>query len=203
MPRRATFRLEQADANTLLGGAALLTSVIAVLVAWDESRVLRQAYRTAFTPIVEVRADLTDGGRGEPSVFAIDLRNVGPGVARIEAVSLRADGEPVRQDLAAAMFPPALAPQASVRGAPVLGYLKADEALRAASVSFDGAQRTRGMLAAYRREAYPDRLAALTFGVCYCSLFEECWETGLGQAAPRPVSACEPSDDLALTGGAS
>ena len=188
--------LKPSDTNLIVAMAALVTSVVAVVIAWDESRVLREAYRTAFTPIIDVRAGL-DFSESEPSVFGIDVRNVGPGVARIESARMRYAGEQVGiyADFASAMFNPFLAREAAIASAPSIGYLKADEDRRVLALEWTTFQGNRSQLREWVADRQADSLSRFDFVVCYCSLFEECWEAHANRTAPVKVAACEATGD--------
>lgn len=195
------FRLEQADANTLLGVAALLTSVIAVLVAWDESRVLRQAYRTAFTPILEVRMDVMQAedqprlasGEGRVNELAFRVRNVGPGVAELRSATLTSEGEPIGDwdAFSGALLAPILARDARVEGGQAAGFVEADASATLIRLTWPDSQIANVPL---RQTDWTAKREAVTAEVCYCSLFDECWTARAGRTRPEPVRECPEGD---------
>ncbi len=61
------------NANTVMAVAALVTSVVAVVVSWDEARLMRRSQEASFMPLMDVRATVSTAP--DDLRVAIDVRN--------------------------------------------------------------------------------------------------------------------------------
>ena len=179
-------------ANFAVAVAALLTSFVAVLVAWDESRVVRQAYRTAFSPVLEVRAEMAFS-ETEESRFVIEARNVGPGAAAIEGARVTARGKRVTgwPPLTEALLTPRLAREARFEAGRAAGFLRPGEDEAFLRLVWPSIQPVRVPLRQHVGGDYPAARAAFAVEVCYCSLFEECWVAATDRTRPEKTDSCD------------
>ena len=190
--RLAWVRQLARDGNMIVALAALATSVVAVMVAWDEARIVRQAYRTAFSPVLEVRADMAFS-ESEESAFVIEARNVGPGAAAIEGARVTARGEPVADwlSLTETLLTPRLAREARFEAGRAAGFLRPGEDEAFLRLVWSRAQPVRVPLRQHVGGAYPEAREAFAVEVCYCSLFEECWVAATDRTRPEKTEGCD------------
>lgn len=192
--------MKRVDANTVVAVAALATSVVAVWVAWDESRLQRRSQRASFMPILEVEASLQGTTAEHGGTASIEVRNAGTGVAFIETAELRIDGDAVDdyQTLASALFSPELAALADLSWETLRGYIQPQETKAALVFRWPGTDEARARLGDYLAGDIVARGERFTLELCYCSLFGECWRSAFGGVErPTPVPSCgRPQDAI-------
>ena len=177
-------------AEMLIAVCAVVTSAIAVFIAWDQGRVMRAQQHGAVYPVVQIEGFVS--ATPETSAMGIRLSNSGVGPALIERVDVLKDGDPVG-DLApyAAAFPP--------------GYQQSWSSLIGRAVA-PGDTITplrvdwpRGEVTLEQRNAAAAAWSELDVEICYCSVFDRCWTArglGMGVSMTRaePVKRCERSE---------
>ncbi|WP_339744124.1 hypothetical protein [uncultured Maricaulis sp.] len=169
--------------QTLTGIGAMLVGIAALFVAWDQGRVMRAQQHGAVYPVLQVDGFVST--MPNEASLGITIANNGVGPALIRRVSLYRDGElqpgldsyraqlPEGYNLSwAGLTGRALAPNESVT--PIqIRWARTDitqSELYEAATSWD----------------------AWEVRVCYCSVFDRCWETTpAGGALARRVHQCE------------
>ena len=161
-PDRVFVRL--AFWQTVLSVAGVFIAIIALYAALTESAAVREQTAASVWPFVQLSID--DYNRGDSAGFSMALTNVGVGPARMRAVSLVIDREPMR-DWAHAV--------AQVGGDPSTPFgrnfitdrvLRPDEKVVMIST-------THPELAVSFQAAIADPRNYITY--CYCSIFDDCW----------------------------
>lgn len=161
---------------------AMISSLVAVFIAWDQGRVMRAQQHGEALPILQVDGYFSN--TNTVSKLGIRVSNNGVGPALIESVTLEIGGEPVDSldahldalpgnfDLSwESMIGRAIAPGQTV--SPLdLSYRRGD-------VSFEE-------LATIANQA-----SEWILQICYCSVFDRCWQTErLGMARANRVNQC-------------
>lgn len=162
---------------------ALITSVVAVYIAWDQGRVMRAQQHGEVFPVLQIDGFVFN--RDAYSDVGIRVRNSGVGPALIESIHLKVGGEEVR-DLQTVLGGPTFSS--------VSWYTLSGRALAAG----DSVEPLRLTLTAEDGFATPD-VVDLTRStenwaveVCYCSVFNRCWRTqGLSTFETDRVQRCE------------
>lgn len=177
-------------AEMLIAVCAVLTSAIAVFIAWDQGRVMRAQQHGAVYPVVQVEGFVSSNP--DSSSMGVRLSNSGVGPALIERVSMYENGERLDSlDPYIDLFPPGYAHSWSS----VIGRAVAPgddvEPLRA--------DWPRSKVSGDELNATAQAWSRLDVEVCYCSVFERCWITrslGMGGVMTRAerVSRCERSE---------
>ncbi len=80
-------------AEMLIAVCAVITSAIAVFIAWDQGRVMRAQQHGAVYPVVQVEGFVSSDQ--DFASMGIRLSNSGVGPALIERVSVLKGGEPL------------------------------------------------------------------------------------------------------------
>lgn len=170
----------------LIAICALVTSVVAIWVAWDQSRVMRAQQHGMVYPVLQV-----DGfGNARDGIIEIGLKvsNSGVGPALMESVDFEMNSEsfgsfsdyistlPEERDvLWTGVTGRALAPRESIQ--PLYIYWPSNE---------PGAEIL---------EQVAIESANWKLEICYCSVFEQCWKTqNIGRSRAIPVDRCERSE---------
>lgn len=155
-------------AEMLIAICAVITSVIALFVAWDQGRVMRAQQHGSVFPVLQANGSISvapDARR-----IGLNFSNSGVGPALIESVDvMRGDTRlaglveyrdrlPEGYQLSwTSMVGRAVAPGAEVPAVEIIWPTGAISAEQHAAVAADW--------------------GALTLEVCYCSVFERCWRS--------------------------
>jgi hypothetical protein len=167
----------------LVAICALITSAMAVYMAWDQGSVMRAQQHGAVFPVLQVDgfAD-TDGRR---TSLGINVRNSGVGPALIESVEFFVDDQKTERFDA---YLDALPAGYDVSYQAISGRAMAPgEMVTAISMSWPNNAFDRGTIAQVQSDS-----EAWSLQICYCSVFKRCWKTTeIGQSRAQPTSRCE------------
>lgn len=166
---------------------ALISSMMAIYIAWDQGRVMRAQQHGAVYPVLQV--DGYARNNTDTSSVGISIRNSGVGPALIESVALLVDGEPVPGFREYAQGLPA-GYELSWSG--VTGRaLAAGETITPVDISWPIGEFS---IEALQKVALDTQRWSLH--ICYCSVFERCWETfEIGRSRASRVDSC-PRDEV-------
>jgi hypothetical protein len=150
--------------QTVLSVAGVFIAIVALYAALTESAAVRQQTAAAVWPFVQM--SIADHDSGESAEFTMSLTNVGVGPARMHAVRLIIDGEPMR-DWAHAVT--------------LLGGKLTDQVGRnfvsnrvlSPNEKVDMISITDPDLARQFQAVIANPETSITY--CYCSIFDECW----------------------------
>jgi hypothetical protein len=173
----------------VMGGAALLVSVVSLYVALHHGRTMEKLVQASSFPNLEPDLDIADGSQTGHATFSVLLRNSGVGPARIETLALSADGVPLASlgELVSAIVKRSgqtkFSAKLSVESA-VGSLVGAGRELRLVSFDFPDAA-----------VWYAPALATaekLSIQVCYCSVFDECFTVESGKRPARVRECVKP-----------
>jgi hypothetical protein len=166
---------------------AVVTSALAVFIAWDQGRVMRAQQHGAVYPVLQadgyVSADLDE------RLMGVKFRNSGVGPALIEAVEMLEDGGRV-SDLIS--YRDALPDGYNLSWTSMVGRAIAPgEEIDALRISWPA-----DAISAAEQARTATEWGKLTMRICYCSVFERCWKVdGLSENRPaQQVKACKRSE---------
>ena len=170
----------------LVAICALVASAMAVFMAWDQSRVMRAQQHGAVFPVLQVDGFVST----TPDIAAIGVRvsNSGVGPALVEQVKLfRGDEELSGFDAYRARLPDG----ADISWTGLTGRAMAP------------GEEIEPLRIAWERDAIPAAIlndtakewGGLSVVICYCSVFERCWQTqGFGTSRADRVASCPASE---------
>jgi hypothetical protein len=166
--------------------AAAIAALIALFVAWDQGRVMRQEIRASVWPALQLDGFSTQ--RDADIVQGLNIQNAGVGPARIDSITILYQGALVA-DLEAVSegFPGYTGRSATSVTGRIIGAGDTVEVF-----SFVN-PRTRADDAV---EMMYDLASNYRVEVCYCSVLDECWiarTTGTITPKPESVDACPDS----------
>lgn len=169
----------------LVAICALVTSIMAVYMAWDQGRVMRAQQHGAVFPVLQVDGFVST--TSDMASLGIRVSNSGVGPALIEEVRAVHEGERLTSFAA---LRDALPPGHDISWAGLTGRALAP-----------GEEIIPLRIAWSSDEIAPEALTAtagqwddLEVHICYCSVFDRCWETVLiGTSRAEPVDACTAS----------
>ncbi|MEM1410445.1 MAG: hypothetical protein AAGG79_06850 [Pseudomonadota bacterium] len=163
---------------------ALFSSIIAIWVAWDQSRVMRAQQDGMVFPVLQINGFVST--EEETVSMGVNIENSGVGPALIEAVrafdreELIETLEPYRENLA----PGYNISWTGLTGRAVAPGKEFDAiSLEWPRENITQAQLNRSVLA----------WGELDFEICYCSVFQKCWVTKMETVRAKQVDACDPS----------
>ncbi|WP_306015039.1 hypothetical protein [Oceanicaulis sp. MMSF_3324] len=163
--------------------AAAVAALIALFVAWDQGRVMRQEIRASVWPALQVDGFSTQ--RDDDIVQGLNIQNAGVGPARIDSIAVFYQGALVT-DLEALsdLFPGHTGRSATSVSGRIIGAGDTVEVFSFQLLRADGDDAVEMMY---------DLASNYTVDVCYCSVLDECWIAHTsGAATPKPesVDAC-------------
>lgn len=164
---------------------ALFSSIIAIWVAWDQSRVMRAQQDGMVFPVLQIDGFVST--EEEKIAMGLRIENSGVGPAIIEAVSLSTNGEKVDS----------LEPY---RGSLPTGYTISWSGLVGRAVApsrnFDvlRLEWARDKISPEQLDAAASSWGELDIEICYCSVFNKCWIETMGISRAQPVRSCPVSE---------
>lgn len=176
--------------QTLTGIGAMLVGVAALLVAWDQGRVMRAQQHGAVYPILQIDGFTTRDGELQRVGARISNNGVGP--ALIDDIQLIRDDEPTPDFSALGPFIPE---QAELNWSTMIGRVLAPgESIAPLEYMWAADDVDQAVLDAFQAE-----WARWDMAVCYCSVFGKCWladTRGVGRR-PEPQRQCpRPDEDV-------
>ena len=163
--------------------AAAVAALIALFVAWDQGRVMRQEIRASVWPALQVDGFSTQ--RDDDIVQGLNIQNAGVGPARIDSIAVFYQGALVT-DLEALsdLFPGHTGRSATSVSGRIIGAGDTVEVFSFQLLRADGDDAVEMMY---------DLASNYRIDVCYCSVLDECWlARTIGTVTPKPesVDAC-------------
>ncbi len=165
---------------------ALVSSLVAVFIAWDQGRVMRAQQHGEVYPVLQV--DGTNSNTAEFSKIGITISNSGVGPALIESVIMEIDGERVTAlpDALAALPRPTYDSSSGLAGR----ALAPGEKIDAITLTWTSDRVTPAQIGRVALES-----EKWVLKVCYCSVFGRCWQTiRIGTGRAQRVKACKAED---------
>ena len=174
---RTRFAAWLRQPETLIGLSAVLLSVCGLGIALYEASIMRAAQRSSVWPHLEVASSM------QPGSMSLWVQNTGVGPARVGAASVTLGGEPVVNwgDLLRRF---SSAEDAEYYQSLINGRVLPTGSEREVIFQIEAeADSVVEKLARDLSEAVMD--GRLELRVCYCSVYDECWESSLQRAFGR------------------
>jgi hypothetical protein len=169
--------------QTVLSVVGIFIAIVALYAALTESAAVRQQTAAAVWPFVQM--SIIDYDSGESAGFTMSLTNVGVGPARMHAVRLIIDGEPMR-DWAHAVT------QLGGKLTDEVGRNFVSNRVLSPDEKVDMISITNPDLARQFQAVIANPKNFITY--CYCSIFDECWLADSQQDIQNPESVEECPD---------
>ncbi|MEM1379075.1 MAG: hypothetical protein AAGH41_00470 [Pseudomonadota bacterium] len=173
---------------------ALVTSIVAVFLAWDQSRVMRTQQQSEVWPLLQI--SYSTDYRGETIDYELSIENAGVGPAIIDQYRLFFEGSDASPDLrefVGSFVPSAFTPAGPHTYSDIEGRVMR----QGTEVQFMTASWPK---TPERQRLFQKRLNAIIDGdvelpimeVCYCSILEDCWIASTRPEETRavPTSSC-------------
>lgn len=156
---------------------AIILSLGALAVSVLEVSSIRSEQRIGVWPYVDLSQNYNEEG------FSINATNKGIGPARVRSIKMTLDGETIEtlDEMIIALVGPDLAFSYDVYKSydPSNSVLSADERAILFAVPWTDATR-----------ALVEGIDRFSVSLCYCSVYDDCWQAKLGQGDPDEVSEC-------------
>lgn len=170
----------------LVAICALVASVMAVYIAWDQGRVMRAQQHGAAFPVLQVDGYVSN--RPESTSVGIEVRNSGVGPALIESVEFFVGDEKTdRMSREITSLPDGF----ELSWSAIVGRaLAPGQTVSPIDMVWPSGTLTTEDVRNISEDAQTWRLE-----ICYCSVFDRCWKTQkIGRSRAIPVDACEIQD---------
>ena len=179
MEKKSGKQPGRVSAEMITAVSAVFIGVCALVVALYEASLIREHQRAAVWPNVELGYSYNQDG------LALLIANTGIGPARIRSLVVEVDGQPInhwgemfeRLELPAENY---LVSHVSRRVLPANAELAMIEIAPSRAID----------------EIYR-RVTSFSILACYCSVYDECWQTGLGRLS-EPVQSCPETEPVEL-----
>lgn len=175
--------------QTLLSVVGVFVAVVALYAALSESAAVRQQTAAAVWPFVQF--SIQDSDSGDAAEFTISFTNAGVGPAKMRAMQLIVDDEPIKDWADAVTRQGGHLTDGVSRNFISNRVLRPDE-------SVDSFHTSDPELVRKFQEVMSNPENYITF--CYCSIFDECWvaDSRKDLQEPESVNACPDFGDAAF-----
>jgi len=176
--------------HSLTSLSAIILSVIALYVAWDQSRVMRAQQHAAVWPAVQIQTQFATQEDGYIMLF--DVKNDGIGPAVVEHVYAEMDGEPLLNwEQLGGRVPDGLQRPGMWTGSLRGEILAPGEESILAQLSWSREGVDTNLIREYRTSLWGAKIE-----ICYCSVYGRCWmvDNDRTEIQPGAVDHCPAAD---------
>lgn len=169
----------------LVAVCALVSSIIAIWVAWDQSRVMRAQQDGMVYPVLQLDGFVSRAG--ETTAIGFSLENSGVGPALIESVVAKRGGETLSS---LEPYREALAPGYDTSWTGLTGRAVAPgKSIDALRLEWPANQLSDADL-----NKAVEVWGEIEIEICYCSVFGKCWISRQTQSRTESVKSCRAND---------
>ena len=189
MPARAL--LQRIDIGLTTGVVAVLISFLALIVAWNQTKLAQDTAKAGVLPVLRVETGHNFANASGPYGFVTTVRNDGAGIAYIQRATHLLDGEPVDMQTLEPLVTGRYRGSATLSTERATGYLPAGERLTPVAYYWTNIAATSAVARDLAEGGLAGPIETLDAEVCYCSVFDDCWVARASDTAkPRPVNSC-------------
>jgi hypothetical protein len=175
--------------------SAIVVSLIALFVAWDQARVMRAQQHADVWPAVQIETQMTteDGQH----VFLVGMTNNGIGPALVNRIDAEFAGHALTNWEEMGQHRPEGLPRPNMwTGSSQGGILAPGESAILAQISWAASDGRWPLVREYQQDFF-----AITVEACFCSVYGRCWTARRDgrPTHPDPIDACpmpDPDSDL-------
>jgi len=179
---------------------AIVVSVAALFVAYDQAVVMRVQQHAAVIPIVMV--DMSIHQDEEANIVDLSIENVGVGPAMIFSATPALGDQPLDRwtDLSQQLFGDDAPEATQLSASTATTVLAAGEAATVLGIRWARSEEGDATLIRLAQEIGLGTAPPLSIDICYCSVLERCWIAGgADENFPAPADQCTPSGDFLET----
>jgi hypothetical protein len=186
-------------AEMLIAVCAVISSIAAVYIAWDQARVMRSQEKADVWPMIQLTHQ-TNVEAGETS-YTFDIKNAGVGPALIDDYIIMVPGEGWTKDFKSMvryLLPESIGEPGWANTSLDGRVLRQGDGVMAVRGIWAPSERVRSAMQERIDEYVSGERGAAEVFVCYCSILDDCWvsTTLTSHLRPEPVKSC---GDLELT----
>lgn len=182
-PRQRRSSRDGRFLDVILGGAAIVISMISLIVAMHQGQIMDRMAQAETWPYLDfVASNIDDSGHDN---LTLTILNSGVGPAKIESIELTYDGRPLRDGgdlLRQCCVPPGIRVSYNAASVPDR-VLPPKEPL----VLFSGQPKTLRAAELAKLGAARSRIQAR---ICYCSALDRCWMRDTRRREAVPIESC-------------
>lgn len=174
--------------DRIIAGAAILMSLLSLLVAYKHGLIMRDLVAANSWPLLQATtSNIDDQGR---SVILMEIQNVGVGPAIVKSFYAEYDGRRTSDAHALLTACCGRVPSAGkfAAGDPITGVVESTVIKSNEDRTFLKLERAPRSDAAWR--LLNEARFNVRYGACYCSVLGQCWESDLTGINPRAVDEC-------------
>ena len=184
-------------AEMLIAVCAVISSIAAVYIAWDQARVMRSQEKAEVWPMIQLTHQ-TDVDK-DTSSYTFHIQNAGVGPALIDTYAVRIPGTEQTQDLhqmVRYLMPESIGEPAWANTNINGRVLRQGDELLAVRGMWDSSDETTAAIQSRIQEYVSGGREPAEVFVCYCSILEDCWVSTTMASNPRPypVKSCDDID---------
>ncbi|MFC3092731.1 hypothetical protein DRW07_00755 [Alteromonas sediminis] len=197
MANKTFFNLETIAALT-----AIVVSIAALFIAWDQSQVMRAQQHASVWPMVDTRVSIAKDDKAY--FLSIDIKNVGVGPALLNQATFTAQDKPLLtfEQLDEFLLESQFEGNRQIHSSSLSGVLGAGEARVVLKVSWPITDKNTEAFRQLASNFMGDSAVDLDINLCYCSVFDKCWRTQDERSSPSafvgycPVQETDPIETL-------
>jgi len=181
------------SAAQVTAAAAIVTSVLALVVSVYETRIMRSWQQASTQPIIEIQLDFEL--LAKPIEIDLHLKNMGQGTAYVQGMKITFDGDTIETNTLGQYWPGRSAKgQKKWENRAYRGYLGPGDLKHPMSVTWTPPPAEEGKLGLEYVQTLNAQFKKTEISVCYCSVFERCWISDFKtQSRAKLVPVC-PAD---------
>jgi len=179
---------------------AIVVSVAALFVAYDQAVVLRIQQHAAVIPIMTV--DMNVNQNAESNIIELIISNVGVGPALVMSAVPTLGDEPVRRwsHLSDQMFGEDFEESIRLSASTATTVFGVGESETVLGMRWDRSEVGDAKIIEMAQALGAGTMQSLSVELCYCSVLDRCWVSGRSDLNyPEPVDQCEASGDFLQT----
>jgi len=176
---------------------AIVVSVVALFVAWDQAVVMRQQQHAAVWPIMSV--DFTINQTEDFNTVELISSNAGVGPAIIMSATPTMGSDVVARwdDLKVALFGEDFELPAQVSMSSAIGVMAVGEEAQVLAINWARGEEGDAAMMSLVQRIVGGTFDEVGLELCYCSVFDRCWVAGRPDLDfPEQVNGCEASGDF-------
>lgn len=187
-------------AEMLIAVCAVISSIAAVYIAWDQARVMRSQEKADVWPMIQPTHQ-TD--TVSDNSYTFHIQNAGVGPALIEDYIIRIPGQGDTKsfrEMVAYFMPDQSIGAASFADATLAGrVLRQGDELKPVSAQFESGEETGRLMQSRIDDFLTGEAKPAEVFICYCSILDDCWvmTTLAGNTRPMDVNSCKELKEVA------
>lgn len=193
--------------DSLLALSAIIVSLTSLYLAYNSNDAMQRLVHASSWPFLQLETGNTDDDRTTP-LIGFMVKNADTGPARVHSFEMLVDGHPIAQpdllvkllqaccnDVYEASIPDSENPYATLGAVYTRPVSPGLVAVNDEVVAFAWPRTEQNQRLWYAFDQARQR-GRISMRACYCSVFDECWDTEVGQLPSQRINVCEANAGL-------